>query len=69
MFETEQLLADVLNPKTAMTIESARSDHRIGPISLPALASVAMRHRTTFREAAELAARLGMSHEAEDWFE
>ncbi|MFD0444946.1 MULTISPECIES: hypothetical protein [Streptomyces violaceusniger group] len=52
-----------------MTIESARSDHRIGPISLPALASVAMRHRTTFREAAELAARLGMSHEAEDWFE
>ncbi|MBP8536800.1 caspase family protein [Streptomyces sp. MK37H] len=67
--ETEQLLADVLNPKISMTIECARTDHRIGPISLPALASVALRYRITFREAAQLASRLGMSHEAEDWFE
>ncbi|MEE1938275.1 caspase family protein [Streptomyces sp. TRM 70361] len=38
-------------------------------ISLPALACAAMRARTTFHTAARTATRLGMSHEAEDWFE
>lgn len=41
----------------------------IGWISLPALASAAMLHRTTLRETALLATQLGMTHEAEDWFE
>ncbi len=27
-----------------------------------------MRHRVSFREAAQVATRLGMTHEAEDWF-
>ncbi|MGW6457984.1 HD domain-containing protein [Streptomyces sp. NPDC055078] len=38
------------------------------PISLRALASAAMRHRTTFRAAAGCASRLGMRYPAEGWF-
>ncbi|MET8011529.1 hypothetical protein ABZU86_10010 [Streptomyces sp. NPDC005271] len=64
----EELLAETLDPASATTVESARQDSRIGPISLPALASVAMRHKTTLREVALLATQLGMRHEADGWF-
>lgn len=42
--------------------------HSARRISLPALASLAIRRQTTLREVALLATRLGMTHEAEDWF-
>ncbi|GDY54555.1 hypothetical protein SVIO_051780 [Streptomyces violaceusniger] len=64
----EEVLAEVLDPYTSATAESMTQDSRIGPISLPALASVAMRYQCTFHEVALLATRLGMTHEAEDWF-
>ncbi|MFD8332104.1 caspase family protein [Streptomyces solisilvae] len=64
----QELLADILDPESPTSVESATCDSRIGPISLPALASAAMLHQTTFREAALIATRLGMTHEAEDWF-
>ncbi|MGY0060669.1 HD domain-containing protein [Streptomyces sp. LZ34] len=64
----EEVLAEVLDPYTSATAESMTQDSRIGPISLPALASVAMRYQSTFHEVALLATRLGMAHEAEEWF-
>ncbi|MFE2180389.1 caspase family protein [Streptomyces sp. NPDC059455] len=65
----EDELHATLSPDTITTADPPPD--RTNParrISLPALASVAMRNRVSFREAAQTATRLGMSHEAEDWF-
>lgn len=64
----ENQLEAALSPESPPPSTLPLPDHTIGRISLPAIASVAMRCRVTFREAALIATRLGMTHEAEGWF-